>query len=77
MSNKYQGMSPTWGSRPRLTDWQTDRRSQCDFDFDYDLIRSQFSVSSKWSHFQMKSSRSEGNFVAVRKLKVLLEDFLR
>jgi hypothetical protein len=27
-------MSPTWGSTPRLTDWLTDRQSQCDFDFD-------------------------------------------
>jgi hypothetical protein len=27
-------MSPKWGSTPRLTDWLTDRQSQCDFDFD-------------------------------------------
>jgi hypothetical protein len=27
-------MSPRWCSTPRLTDWLTDRHSQCDFDFD-------------------------------------------
>jgi hypothetical protein len=28
-------MSPRRGSTPRLTDWLTDRQSQCDFDFDF------------------------------------------
>jgi hypothetical protein len=31
--NKYLVMSPRWGSTPRLTDWLTDRQSQCDFNF--------------------------------------------
>jgi hypothetical protein len=35
-SNKYLVMSPRWGSTPRLTDWLTDRQSQCDFDYDLD-----------------------------------------
>jgi hypothetical protein len=26
-------MNSRWGSTPRLTDWLTDRQSQCDFDF--------------------------------------------
>jgi hypothetical protein len=33
---KYLVMSPRWGSTPKLTDWLTDRQSQCDFDFDFD-----------------------------------------
>jgi hypothetical protein len=30
-------MSSRWGLTPILTDWLTDRHSQCDFDLDFDF----------------------------------------
>jgi hypothetical protein len=70
-SNKYLVVGPRWGLTPRLTEWLTDRQSQCDFDFDFDFESQQTKVMQNHDNANVGNiGQGEPRHIKYKRLKL-------